>query len=68
LAECQASHLEETWHHPYGEAWCWQQHAVWMFFSGRDWVISQDQGKDEQIKIQEILDKNLLQSQDRRLG
>jgi hypothetical protein len=21
--ECQASHLEETWHHPYGEvSWC----------------------------------------------
>ena len=28
--------LEETWHHPYGEAWWWQHHAVGMFFSGRD--------------------------------
>jgi hypothetical protein len=23
-----ASCLEETWHHPYGEAWWWQHH-VW---------------------------------------
>ena len=33
----QASRLEETWDHPYGEAWWWQHHAVGMFFSGRDW-------------------------------
>ena len=25
-SECQD--LEETWHHPYGEAWWWQHHAV----------------------------------------
>ena len=39
--ECQASHLDETWHHPYGEAWWWQHHSVGMFFSGRDWEASQ---------------------------
>ena len=27
-SECQASHMEETWHNPYGEAWWWQHHAV----------------------------------------
>jgi hypothetical protein len=42
---------------------------VGVFFSGRDWETSQDQGKDEQSKVQEILDENLLQSaQDHRLG
>ena len=50
--ECQASRLEETWHHPYGEEWWWQHHAVEMFFSGRDWETSQDRGKDEQSKVQ----------------
>jgi hypothetical protein len=40
--ECQASHLEETWHHPYGEARCEQNYALGMFFSGRDWETSQD--------------------------
>ena len=50
--ECQASHLEETWHHPYGEAWWWQHHAVGMFFSGRDWETSQDRVKDEWSKVQ----------------
>jgi hypothetical protein len=30
-SECQASRLEETWHHPYGEAWWWQHHAVGCF-------------------------------------
>ena len=40
------SRLEETWHHPYGEAWWWQYHAVGMFFSGRAWGTSQDRGKD----------------------
>jgi hypothetical protein len=38
--ECQASHLEEIWHHLYSEAWWWQHHAVGMFF--RDWETSQD--------------------------
>jgi hypothetical protein len=37
---------------PYGEAWWWQHHAVVMFFSGRDWKTSQDQGKDERCKVQ----------------
>jgi hypothetical protein len=38
-----------------------------MFFSGRDWETSQDQGKDEQSR--QILDENLLQSaHDLRLG
>ena len=46
------SRLEETWHHPYGEAWWWQHHAVGMFFSGRDWETSQDRGKDERGKVQ----------------
>ena len=62
--ECQESRLEETRHrsspgqyHPCGEAWWWQHHAVEMFFRGRDWETSQDQGKDEQSKVQrEILD------------
>jgi hypothetical protein len=27
IAECQASRLGETWHHPYGEAWWWQHHV-----------------------------------------
>jgi hypothetical protein len=31
--ECQPSHQEEIWHHPYGDAWWWQHHAVGMFFS-----------------------------------
>ena len=34
--------LEQTWHHPYGEAWWWQHHYVGMFFSCRDWETSQD--------------------------
>ena len=50
--ECQVSRLEETWHHPYGEAWWWQHNAVGMFFSGRDLETSQDRGKDQQSKVQ----------------
>jgi hypothetical protein len=43
-----AKRLEETWHHPFGEAWWWQQHhAMGMFFSGRVSDTSQDQGNDE---------------------
>ena len=38
--------------YPYSEAWWWQHHAVGMFFSGRDWEISQDRGKDERSKVQ----------------
>ena len=55
--ECQASRLEETWHHPYGEAWWWQHHAVGMFFSGRDWETSQEWGKDEWSKVERFLMK-----------
>ena len=47
--ECQASRLEETWHHPYGKALWWQHHAVGMFFSSRDGETSQDRGK---MKVQ----------------
>jgi hypothetical protein len=36
--------LVETCHHPYGEAWWWQPHAVGMFFSGMDWETNQDRG------------------------
>jgi hypothetical protein len=50
--EGQASRLEETWLHPYGEAWWWQHHAVGMFFSGRDWETSQVWGKDKVSKVQ----------------
>ena len=50
--ECQVTFLEETWHHPYGEEWWWQHHAVEMFFSGRDWETSQDRGRDEQSNVQ----------------
>jgi hypothetical protein len=40
-----------------------------MFFNGRDWETSQDQGKDERAKYREMLDEYLLQSvQDFRLG
>ena len=40
-----------------------------MFFSGRDWETSLDQGKMNRAKYREILDENLLQSaQDLRLG
>ena len=40
VLNAHASYLEETWHHPFGEAWRWQHHAVGMFFSGRDWETS----------------------------
>ena len=56
-------------HHPYGEAWWWQNHAVGMFFSVKDCGTSQDRGNDERSKNREILDENLLQSsQYLRLG
>ena len=62
------SHLEETWHHPYGEVWWWQHHAVGMFFSVRDWE-TRIEGKMNGAKYRKILDENLLQStQDFRLG
>ena len=49
--ELFASSPEETWQHPYGEAWWCQHHAVGMFFSSRDWETSQDRGKDERSKV-----------------
>ena len=56
-------HLEETWYHPYSEAWWWQHHAVGVFFSGRFEAMMNG------AKYREILDENLLQSaQDLRLG
>ena len=30
----------------------WQHHAVGIFFSGKDWETSQEQGKDERRKVQ----------------
>ena len=48
----QVSRLEETWNHTYGEARCWQHHAVGMFVSSRDWETSQDRENDEQSKVQ----------------
>ena len=67
--ECQVSSLEENWHHPYGEVWCWQHHSVGMLCSVKDWETSQDREKDNRAKCREILDENLLQStQDHRLG
>ena len=50
--ECQASCLEETWHHG------WQHHAVGMFISGMDWETIQDRGKDEWRKVQRSLMKS----------
>ena len=52
-AECHMSHLEEPWHHPYGEAWWQQNHSVWIFFSGRDWETSHDRGKVSRDKVQD---------------
>jgi hypothetical protein len=50
--ENQAPLITAHQYHPYGEAWWWQHYAVGMFFSGRDWETSQDQGKDEWSKVQ----------------
>ena len=38
-------------HHPYGEAWWWQNRAVGMFFSDKYWETSQDKGKGEQSDV-----------------
>ena len=67
--ECQASRLEETWYHPYGEAWWWQHHAVGMFLAAGSGRLVRIEGKMNGAKYREILDENLLQSaQDLRLG
>ena len=52
LFDLNTKRLEETWHHPYGDAWWWQHHAVGMFFRGREWETSQDRGKDEGSRVQ----------------
>ena len=56
-------HLEETWHHRYGEAW-------WGCFSAAGTgKLVRIEGKMNRAKYREILDENLLQStQDFRLG
>ena len=60
--ECQGSRLEETWHHPYGEAW-WGSIMLWGFDSaagtGR---LVRIEAKMNGAKYREILDENLLQS------
>ena len=67
--ECQASHLEETWHHPYGEAWWWQHHALGCFSAAETGRLVRIEGKMNGAKYREILDEYLLQSiQDIRLG
>jgi hypothetical protein len=65
--KCQASCLEETWHHPYSEAWWWHYHAVGIFFQLQGQVKIEE--KMNGAKYREILGENLLQStQDLRLG
>ena len=62
-----ASH--HTWHHPYGEAWWWQYHAVWMFSGAGTGRLVRIEAKMNGEKYREILYENLLQSaQDLRLG
>jgi hypothetical protein len=59
------SHLKETWHHPYSEAW-WQHHATGDVFQqqGLGRLVGIE-GKMNRAKYRE----NLLQSaQDLRLG
>ena len=56
-------------HHPYGEAWWWQRHAVGMFSAAGSGRLVRIEGKMNRAKYREILDENLLQySQDLRLG
>jgi hypothetical protein len=38
--EWQASRLEETWHHPYGEAWWWQHLALGMFYGKYELIFA----------------------------
>ena len=67
--ECQASLLEETWHHPYGIAWWWQHHAVGCFSAAGIGRLVRMKGKMNAQKYRDILDDNLLQSaQNLRLG
>jgi predicted chitinase len=52
--------LEETWHHPYGEAWWWQHHAVGMFSAAGTGRLVRIKRKNNGAKYKEILDENLL--------
>jgi hypothetical protein len=58
-----------NWHHPYGEAWWWQHHAVEMFISNMTVRLVRIEGKMNEANNREILDENLHQSaQDLRMG
>lgn len=46
----------------YGEAWGYQLHAVGLFFSSRNWEISECRGKDQCSNVQNILHDNLHQN------
>jgi hypothetical protein len=43
--ECKVSRLEETRHHPYGEAWRWHHHAVGIFVSDGTGGVVRIEGK-----------------------
>ena len=53
---CQASHLEDTWLHPYGEAWWWQHHAEGCFSVAGTGRLVRIEGKMNGAKYREILD------------
>ena len=64
-----AKHVEDTWHHPYGEAWWCQHHAVGCFLAAGTERLVRIETKMNVAKYREILDENLIQSaQDLRLG
>ncbi|CDQ60660.1 unnamed protein product [Oncorhynchus mykiss] len=54
-SECQVSRLEETWHHPYGEAY---------FSAAGTGRLVRIEGKMNGAKYREILDENLLKTSD----
>ena len=63
---CQASSLEETWHHPYGGGSILRGDDFLAALTGR---LVRIEGKMNREKYREILDENLLQStQSLRLG
>ena len=57
-----ASGLEETWHHPFCEAWWWQHHALLMFYMAGTERLVRIEEKMNGTKYREFLDENLLQS------